>query len=136
MTERQIENRIKKLQAIEAQQKELEQQAEALKAEIKADLEEKGLQELKTKNGFIIRWKEIISSRLDGKALKASFPDIYSQFACRSAASPVLCDIPCIRNNCRSGYGLYSFAARVPGCGVCQSPAAIGAFYSRALHRL
>ena len=80
MTERQIENRIKKLQAIEAQQKELEQQAEALKAEIKADLEEKGLQELKTKNGFIIRWKEIISSRLDGKALKASFPDIYSQF--------------------------------------------------------
>lgn len=35
MTERQIENRIKKLQAIEAQQKELEAQAEALKAEIK-----------------------------------------------------------------------------------------------------
>ena len=76
MTERQI----KKLQVIEAKQKELEQQAEALKAEIKADLEEKGLQELKTKNGFIIRWKEIISNRLDGKALKASFPDIYIQF--------------------------------------------------------
>lgn len=47
MTERQIENRIKKLQAIEAQQKELEQQAEAL---------------------------------------KASFPDIYSQF-CKSSVS-------------------------------------------------
>lgn len=80
MTERQIENRIKKLQAIEARQKELEQQAENLKAEIKADLEKKGLQELKTKNGFIIRWKEIISNRLDGKALKAAFPDVYSQF--------------------------------------------------------
>lgn len=80
MTERQIENRIKKLQAIEAQQKELEQQAETLKAEIKKDMEEKGLQELETKNGFIIRWKEIISNRLDGKALKAAFPDIYSQF--------------------------------------------------------
>ena len=74
MTERMIENRIKKLREIEAQQKELEQQAEALKAEIKADLEEKGLDELKTKN-FLIRWKEVVSNRLDGKALKAALPD-------------------------------------------------------------
>ncbi len=79
MTERMIENRIKKLREIEAQQKELEQQAEALKAEIKADLEEKGLDELKTKN-FLIRWKEVVSNRLDGKALKAALPDVYSQF--------------------------------------------------------
>ena len=79
MTERMIENRIKKLREIEAQQKELEQQAEALKAEIKADLEGKGLDELKTKN-FIIRWKEVVSNRLDGKALKAALPDVYSQF--------------------------------------------------------
>lgn len=64
MTERQIENRIKKLQEIEAKQKELEAQADALKAEIKADLESKGIEELKTKN-FIIRWEEIIGNRLD-----------------------------------------------------------------------
>ena len=54
MTERMIENRIKKLQSIEAQMKELETQVEELKAELKADLEEKGLEELKTKN-FMIR---------------------------------------------------------------------------------
>ena len=83
MTERQIENRIKKLQAIEVQQKELEAQAEALKAEIKADLEEKGINELQTKN-FIIRWKSVISNRLDSKALKAAFPDIYNQFTRQS----------------------------------------------------
>lgn len=59
--------------------KELEAQAEELKAEIKADLEEKGVDELKTKN-FIIRWKEIISNRIDSKALKATLPDVYSQF--------------------------------------------------------
>ena len=69
MTERMIENRIKKLQEIEAQQKELEAQAEALK----------------TKN-FIVRWKEIISSRLDGKALKAALPDVYGQF-CKPSTS-------------------------------------------------
>ena len=85
MTEKQIENRIKKLQIIEAKQKELEDQADALKAEIKADMESKGLDELETKN-FVIRWKEVISNRLDGKALKAALPEIYSQY-CKASAS-------------------------------------------------
>ena len=44
----QIENRVKKLRELEAQQKEIEAQAEAIRAELKADLEEKGLDELKT----------------------------------------------------------------------------------------
>ena len=71
MTERQIENRVKKLKAIEKQRKDLEAQEKALKEEIKRDMESKGLEELKTKN-FIIRWKEIISNTLDSKALKAT----------------------------------------------------------------
>lgn len=50
MTERQIENHIKKLQEIEAQQKELEAAADTIRAELKADLTEKGVDELKTKN--------------------------------------------------------------------------------------
>ena len=85
MTERMIENRVKRLQEIEAQQKELETAAEAIRAELKADTEEKGLDELKTKN-FILRWKEIISNRLDSKALKAALPDVYGQF-CKASAS-------------------------------------------------
>ncbi|WP_300414597.1 hypothetical protein [uncultured Oscillibacter sp.] len=85
MTERMIENRVKRLQEIEAQQKELETAAEAIRAELKADMEEKGLDELKTKN-FILRWKEIISNRLDSKALKAALPDVYGQF-CKTSAS-------------------------------------------------
>lgn len=80
MTERMIENRIKKLSALEEQIAQLQEQADAIKDELKADLEAKGTDELKTQN-FIIRWKEIVSSRLDGKALKAAFPDVYSQFA-------------------------------------------------------
>lgn len=62
MTEKMIENRIKRLRDIEAQQKELETAAEAIRAELKADLEEKGLDELKTKN-FILR-SAIVSHRL------------------------------------------------------------------------
>lgn len=85
MTERMIENRVNKLRELEAQQKELEAAAEAIRAELKADMEEKGLDELKTKN-FILRWKEIISNRLDSKALKAAFPDVYGQF-CKASTS-------------------------------------------------
>lgn len=85
MTERQIENRVKKLKAIEKQRKDLEAQEKALKEEIKRDMESKGLEELKTKN-FIIRWKEIISNTLDSKALKTTFPDICEQFTKQSAS--------------------------------------------------
>ena len=63
MTERMIENRIRKLQEIEAQQKDLEAQAEAIRTEIKDDMENRGVDELKIKD-FIVRWKEIISSRM------------------------------------------------------------------------
>ncbi len=79
MTERMIENRIKKLSALEEQIVQLKEQADAIKDELKSDLEEKGLDELQTKN-FLIRWKEIISNRLDGKALKAALPEIYNQY--------------------------------------------------------
>lgn len=79
MTERMIENRIKKLTELEEQITKLQEQADAIKGELKADLEKKGVDELKTKN-FLIRWKEIVSSRLDSKALKAALPDVYNQF--------------------------------------------------------
>ena len=79
MTERMIENRIKKLTELEEQIAKLQEQADAIKGELKADLEKKGVDELKTKN-FLIRWKEIVSSRLDSKALKAALPDVYNQF--------------------------------------------------------
>lgn len=59
MTERMIENRIKKLSALEEQIAQLQEQADAVKGGLKADLEEKGLD----------RWKEIVSNRIDGKAL-------------------------------------------------------------------
>lgn len=85
MTERMLKNRIEKLDAIVAQQKALEEQAEAIRNEIKADMEEKGVDEISA-FGRIARWKEIISNRLDSKALKAALPDVYSQY-CRTTAS-------------------------------------------------
>ena len=84
MTNKQLDNRVKKLQEIETRQKELEAQAEAIRAELKADLEAKGEEEHDT-GSFIIRWKEIISRRLDSKALKAALPDVFESFSRESS---------------------------------------------------
>ncbi len=80
MMNKQLDNRVKRLQGIEAQVKELEAQAEAIRAELKADLESKGEDEHNT-GSFIIRWKEIITSRLDSKALKAALPDVLNTYS-------------------------------------------------------
>ena len=85
MTNRQLDNRVKKLQDLEAQIKALEEQADTLRDEIKADLTDKGEDEHST-GAFIIRWKEIISSRLDSKALKAALPDVFSAYSKESSS--------------------------------------------------
>ena len=84
MTDRQLNNRISKLQGLEAQIKELEAQAEAIRDEIKADLTEKKEDEHNT-GSFIVRWKEIISKRLDSKALKAALPDVFATYTKESS---------------------------------------------------
>lgn len=85
MTERMIENRVQKLRALEAEAEAIQEKADAIRAELKADLEEKGVDELQTAS-FTLRWKEVVSNRLDGKALKAAMPDIYGQF-CKASAT-------------------------------------------------
>ena len=47
-------------------------------------MEAKGTDELRTKH-FTVRWKEIIGSRLDTKALKMALPDIYSLYSRQTA---------------------------------------------------
>ena len=85
MTDRQLNNRITKLQSIEAQMQELEAQAEAIRAELNTDLESKGEDEHNT-GSFVIRWKEIISRRLDVKALRAALPDVFAAYSRESTS--------------------------------------------------
>ena len=85
MTERMIENRVQNLRALEAEAEAIQEKADAIRAELKADLEEKGVDELQTAS-FTLRWKEVVSNRLDGKALKAALPDVYVQF-CKASAT-------------------------------------------------
>lgn len=79
MTNRQIENRIKKLRELEEEIAQLSAEADTLRDELKKDMETKGEDEIKTPS-FIVRWKTITSSRLDAKALTAALPEIAAQY--------------------------------------------------------
>ena len=79
MGERALQNRIMKLKELEAQQEQMEKEAEKIRQEIQADMEEKQVEELAA-GTYIIRWKAVISNRFDSKALKQALPEIYKQF--------------------------------------------------------
>ena len=79
-TNRQIDNRCKKLADLESQIKDLQAQADAIKAEIKADMEETDIEEIDT-GKYKVRYKIVESVRLDNKALKADLPDVYSRYS-------------------------------------------------------
>ena len=85
MTDRMIDNRVKKLQALEAQMAELKTQADALKDELKDELESRDLEEIRTGN-FIVRWKTVVSNRLDSNRLKKELPDIYRNYLKESSS--------------------------------------------------
>ena len=58
---------------------ELEAEAEALTDKIKAAMVERG-EETLTGDGWKASWKNVTSSRLDSKALKAAMPEIVERF--------------------------------------------------------
>lgn len=85
MGEKALQNRVKKLQQIMEQQEMLEQEAEKIRQEIKADMEARKVEEMQA-GAFVIRWKTLASSRFDGKALKRALPEIYKQY-CKVSTS-------------------------------------------------
>jgi predicted phage-related endonuclease len=85
MGNRALENRINRIMALDAQAAELKKQADAIREEIKAEMESQGTNELHTPN-FIVRWKEIISSRFDSKTFKTTHPALYEAFATATAS--------------------------------------------------
>ena len=79
MGERTIENRIKKLRALEEQKKELEAQISGLQEEIKKDMESKGVEKMKI-SIYIVRFICALSNRFDTKSFKAKYDTLYKEF--------------------------------------------------------
>lgn len=74
MTEKQYDNRIKKLIELKIAKKELEAQIEAIQNEIKAEMGEE--QTVETSK-FFIRNTEYTQMRVDSQKLKTEYPGVY-----------------------------------------------------------
>ena len=67
------------LMEVRAMIAELEAEAESLTDKIKGAMIERGTETIQG-DGWKASWKNVTSSRLDGKALKAAMPEIVEQF--------------------------------------------------------
>lgn len=79
LTESDINEKVARLKALEAQIKALETECETIKDALKADMTEKGVEELVT-GAHIVRWKTFTQSRLDTTAFKKAQPAIYNAY--------------------------------------------------------
>ena len=80
MSIREIEAKAKELRELKRMAEELSAEITAIEDEIKAHMTAANADTL-TAGEYKITWKEVTSSRLDGKALKAAAPTIWEQFA-------------------------------------------------------
>lgn len=83
MTNRQYDNRLKKLAELEEQKKALEEQIKAIQEELKADMGD--LEEIDT-GKWIVRFTRVISKRFDSTAFKKEHSKLYRDF-CRETES-------------------------------------------------
>lgn len=74
-----ISNRIRKLKELENQRAELDKQIEALKDEIKEDMDSKGLEEQKV-GDYVVRFITVVTNSFDSSKLKKEHADLYSRY--------------------------------------------------------
>ncbi len=79
MTTNEMNNKIKELRELRRMSEELQAEIEALQDSFKAEMSAQGVDTL-AGTDWKISWKEVQSSRLDSKALKASLPDVAASF--------------------------------------------------------
>jgi predicted phage-related endonuclease len=80
MTDRTMREKAHKLADINSQIAALQAEADKLKGDITAEMEQRTVDELKA-GSVLIRWKEVTSTRLDTKALREAHSTLYAEFA-------------------------------------------------------
>ena len=83
MSMNEMESKIRELRSLQRLIEEAQQEAEAIKDGIKAQLTAQGVDEMQA-GEYRVSWKSVTSSRLDGKALKAALPDVAERFTTTS----------------------------------------------------
>lgn len=80
LTDRQIENRLSALKALDAQIAELEKAREGKRKELIAELNERKVDSIYTENGAEVRYVLIVGHRFDAKAFQLEHADLFEEF--------------------------------------------------------
>lgn len=74
-----ITSKIEQLKELEALIRDAEAEAEALKDEIKNEMNKQGKEEMSA-GRYIVRWKSVVSNRFDSTAFKAEMRELYDRY--------------------------------------------------------
>lgn len=74
-----IATKVEELRTLEAMIEEAKQEAESLRDAIKAEMLNRGTEELEA-GQYIVRWTTVLSNRFDSTAFKKMFPEEYKDF--------------------------------------------------------
>ena len=79
MSTQEISSKVQELRELSRMREELDAEITAIQDAIKAQMDAQGVDSL-AGSDYKVTWKNVTSSRLDGKALKAALPEIARQF--------------------------------------------------------
>ena len=78
--------KIEELKELEAMQNELKAMIEAIKDEIKAEMQEQGVEEMEV-GTHIVRFTTVLSQRFDQTTFKKKLPELYTAYLKQSAST-------------------------------------------------
>lgn len=79
MTDRVLNNKVKKLKALQQQAADIDKKIKELEAELKDEMAEREAEELKS-GDYTIKYKTIVSNKFDSKAFKTAYEILYNQY--------------------------------------------------------
>ena len=80
MSNKELELRLALIRELENQKKELDDQIEVLKDNVKAELDAQGVSSLRA-GSYEVSWKSYKFSRFDTSAFKSAHADLYDEFS-------------------------------------------------------
>ena len=79
MSRKELNAKVRQLRKLNAKAESLEAQIESVKAEIKAEIEAQGVEEV-SGSDWKVSWKYVTSTRFDSAAFKKTHSDLYGQY--------------------------------------------------------
>ena len=79
MTDRVLNNKVKKLKALQQQAAEIDKKMKELEAELKDEMTAREAEEIKS-GDYTVRYKTVESNRFDSKAFKTAYESLYNQY--------------------------------------------------------